>query len=82
VKKPKLAEDEFEEQLDVLEERMDAFLGNKYDFEEAMFLASPHWSIAQTEALAFNSETLNLLATQPDGEELVKFAEFLLTTKL
>jgi hypothetical protein len=69
--------------LDELEKRLDEKLGKGKDFDDVIFMKSPHDSILQAEGIS--TADLKALTDQfsllPDGDELIEFAEFLAATK-
>ena len=69
--------------LDDLEARLEKKLGPGSNFDDVIFMKSPHDSIFAAEGISsdrFKALT-SALMTIPDGEELVQFAEFLTSTK-
>jgi hypothetical protein len=69
--------------LDSLEKRLDEKLGKGTEFEDILFMKSPHDSIVSAEGISSTSfkKLTEKLSVLPDGEELIQFAEFLAATK-
>ena len=69
--------------LDDLEARLEKKLGPGSNFDDVIFMKSPHDSIFSAEGISSDRfKTLTTaLSTLPDGEELIHFAEFLTSTK-